>query len=223
MKAIKKRAIKRCKPTNKASGYNSCNEVKEMYKYGMCEDCYFNWLRTTDKGLMHALSKIPTAKNNTAKENKAKSRKSKIENKSIAVLKLEAKKPFQKLIRIRDHRIECICCGVMLPFNIGEYDAGHYLKAEIYSGLIFHPDNVHGQRVYCNQHLHGNEAAYTNGIIKRIGWAQYNMLNTVKDSLKSYKWDRYKLIELKKHYQKELKEVEAGKDINEVDFNIGIL
>jgi hypothetical protein len=216
-------ALKRCIPTGKAKGFNSCNDYVDRYKYGMCEKCFKMWFKTSD-GIEYAFSLIPRAKKRVQKENKEKDKKAKIENKSIAVLILEARQPFQKLIRIRDHRKGCICCKNILPFEISKYDGGHYYSAEQYTGLIFHPDNCHGQMVYCNQYLHGNESGYTNGLIKRIGWEQYNKLNSIKDSLKSYKWDRYKLIEMKAHYQKELREVEKGlKSIDDVDWSIGIV
>lgn len=215
--------LKRCLPTGKAKGFESCNNYVDRYKYGMCEKCFKMWLKTPN-GIDYAFSLIPRAKNQVKKENKEKEKKQKIESKTIAVLILEARQPFQKLIRIRDHRKGCICCDNILPFEIGKYDAGHYFKAELYSGLIFHPYNVNGQLVYCNQYQHGNESGYLNGLIKRIGWEQYNKLNSIKDSIKSYKWDRYKLIEIKEHYNKELREVEKGlKSIDDVDWSIGIV
>ena len=215
---------KKCKGSGKAIGHG-CGDLVKYRKYGLgmfC--CYTDWLLNTDEGKQIIHKNTISGKKVIDKKQKVENKKAKIENKSIAVLKLEAKQPFQKLIRIRDHRKKCICCDEMLPFNIGEYDAGHYFKSEIYSGLIFHPNNVHGQRVYCNQHLHGNEAGYNNGLVIRIGWDEYNKLNSIKDSLKSFKWDRYKLIEMKEHYQSELRLVEKGeKDIMDVDFSIGII
>jgi len=218
--------LKPCKGINKAKNYDGCNGlVKVEYrKYGLCPDCFRLWIQTTEEGLEYALKCIPRAKKQIAKDKKTQIKKQRIENKSIAVLKQEAKQPFQKLIRIRDYRKDCICCDEKLPFEIGAYDGGHYKSAESYSGVIFHPDNCNGQRVYCNQHLHGNEGNYTNGLIKRIGWARYNKLIALANRYKSYKWDRYKLIELKNHYNRELRAVEKGeKDINEVDFTIGII
>lgn len=215
-------AKKRCIPTGKAKGFESCNIYIDRYKYGMCKECFHDWLKTPE-GIINALKMIPRAKKQVEKEQKAIDKKQKIENKSIAVLIIEARTPFQKLIRIRDHRKLCICCDKTLPFDLGKYDAGHYYKAETNRGLIFHPYNVNGQLVYCNQYLHGNESGYSNGLKRRIGRINYYILLELKKRLNNYKWDRYELIELKKHYTKELKEVESGtKDINDVDFSVGI-
>jgi len=216
---------KKCKGTGPAKGFESCGEVRYIKLYGLCAPCLYKWIYSTDEGNAYLRRQIiPKAKKEVVKEKKENDKQKKLESKSIRGLIIDAKVPFQKLIRIRDHRKNCICCDNILPYNLGDYDAGHYFKAEIYSGLIFHPDNCHGQRVYCNQHLHGNEAAYTKGIKKRIGLDKYNELDKLSTILKSYKWDRAKLIELKKFYTHELKLVESGqKNINDVDFSIGII
>lgn len=215
-------AKKRCIPTGKAKGFESCNDYIDRYKYGMCKACFHRWLKTPE-GINTALKKIPIAKKKIEKEAKIKSKADKIKNKSIAILILEARQPFQKLIRIRDHRKTCISCDRMLPYNLGDYDGGHLFKAELYSGLIFNPLNVSGQCVHCNKYLGGNETGYIDGFIKRYGLPMYNNLNSIKDSVKSYRWDRTQLIEMKEHYKKELKSVENGKDINDVDFLIGVI
>lgn len=217
---------KQCKAQGKAKGFESCADevLAATRKYGLCPKCFKLWVKTTPEGLVHAFTLIPKAKKQVERNKKEKVKEQRIENKTIATLKQEAKQPFQKLIRIRDHKKYCICCDEKLPFEISKYDAGHYKKAELYSGTIFHPDNVHGQRIYCNQHLHGNEGNYTNGLIKRIGWARYNKLIALANKYKSYRWDRYKLIELKNHYNRELRAVEKlEKDISEVDFTVGII
>ena len=212
------------KGTSKALGFKGCGELKYMHRYGLCSKCFSTWCLTTPEGKELIEKSRLTGKKKADKEKKSENRRKKIESKSIAQLIQEARRPFQKLIRIRDHGKKCICCDKPLPFNIGDYDAGHFLKAELYSGLIFHPDNAHGQLTYCNKYAHGNENEYQEGIKKRIGIERYNQLISIKETLKNYKYDRYQLIEMKIYYNKELREVEKGiKNINEVDFSIGIL
>ena len=74
----------------------------------------------------------------------------------------KARKAFQSYIRERDKGKPCISCGTT---TATKWDAGHYLKAELYTGLIFNEDNVHRQCQRCNQlrpgpsmecHLEGN-------------------------------------------------------------------
>lgn len=225
---------KTCKKgTGKALGFEGCekqlpkiNYGKTNFKYGLgisC-GCYSKWLLETKEG-QETLKKSQIRGVKKVKEEKKKEdRRKKEENKSIAKLIQEARAPFQKLIRIRDLGKNCICCNKTLPHNIGNYDAGHFYSAEKNSALIFHPNNVHGQLVYCNQYLHGNENEYTMGIKNRIGEQKYNELQDYKKKHHGHKWSRSDIIEIKKHYNKELREVEKGiKTIGEVDFTMGIL
>jgi hypothetical protein len=213
---------KKCKGTSKAVGYG-CNELTFPHRYGLCLPCFKSWL-FSDAGKETLQKSIISGKKKAKVEAKKEFQKKKVESKSIAKLIQEARKPFQKLIRIRDHGKKCICCERNLPFDIGDYDGGHMYKAELYTGLIFHPDNVNGQTTYCNKYAHGNESAYSDGLKDRIGIKRFNSLNESKNALKTYKWDRYKLIEIKEYYTKELRLVEKGeKDILEVDFSIGVV
>lgn len=220
---IKQQSIKKCKGTIKAKG-RGCGEIKTIFRHGLCFICYKDFLFNSNEGKEILNKSIITGKKRADKEDKKRKKFEKDANKSIAKLIAEVRIPFQKLIRIRDHGQQCICCERMLPFNIGDYDAGHFLKAELYTGLIFHPDNVFGQLKHCNKYEHGNENGYRGGLIKRIGIERYNHLNDVKNTLKEYKFSKEQLIKMKKYYNKELRLVEKGlKNINDVDFNIGIL
>ena len=214
---------KKCKGARKAKDYG-CGELHYIHRYGLCKKCFKKWLYNTPEGEETLEKARIIGKKRARIETKKETKRQKIESKSIASLIQDARVPFQKLIRIRDHGKKCICCDRALPFNIGDYDAGHYLKAEIYTGLIFHPDNVHGQLTYCNKYEHGNESAYSDGLKQRIGADLYKKLESSKNMLKAYKWDRYSLIEIRDYYRKELRLVEKGiKNINDVDFSIGII
>lgn len=217
------RKPKACKGNGKAKGYESCGAFRYIHMYGLCRNCFRSWLLTEQGHEILKKSIILGTKKAKVKAKKDLAKK-KIESKSIAKLIQEARIPFQKLIRIRDHGKRCICCKRPLPFNISDVDAGHFYSRESYSGLIFHPNNVHSQLKYCNQYLHGNESGYVIGLKNRIGEIAFDKLQASKNSLKTYKWNRYKLIEMKEYYTKELRLVEKGeKDINDVDLSIGII
>ena len=221
---------KKCKGTGRAAGFG-CGDMSSNRKYGLsltgCK-CYQNWLFSTDAG-KEVLSKttLQASKKVTKEKKKEKTtaiREMQYSNKSIAKLIQEARIPFQKLIRMRDHGKPCVCCGGHLGYNLGDRDAGHFLKAELYTGLIFHPDNVHGQRKYCNDHLGGNEAEYSVNLPSRIGMDRFRYLIENKARLRMYRWGREQLYEMKTHYLSELRKVEKGiKTIDQVDFNIGII
>jgi len=221
------------KGTGKAKNYKGCNKSipkikydKPNFKYGLgisC-GCYTKWLLDTSEGKKILEKSKLLGKKIADKNKKLENKNKKLENKTIASCIQEARKPFQKLIRIRDHGKKCICCNKQMPFNISDYDAGHFFKAELYIGLIFHPDNVFAQLKYCNKYGHGNENGFRDGLIERIGVEKYNKLNEIKNKLKSYKFSKEQLIVMKDYYNKQLKLVEKGlKNINDVDFSIGII
>lgn len=80
---------------------------------------------------------------------------------------------FNTYIRLRDKDKKCISCDVKLS---GKYDAGHFWSVGAYSGLRFNEDNVHGQCVHCNQHLHGNLLEYRIRLENRIGSQKFREL-----------------------------------------------
>ena len=64
-----------------------------------------------------------------------------------------------KFIRLRDKDKGCISCGQSLNTK---FDAGHFRSVGSCPELRFNEENIHGQCVYCNQHLHGNLIQYRN-------------------------------------------------------------
>jgi hypothetical protein len=111
----------------------------------------------------------------------------------------EAKKVFQKWIRIRDADKPCISCGttVSIPF----WDGGHYKKAELYRGVIFDEDNVHKQCRKCNFYLDGNELNYRRGLIDRIGKDKVEELEERAEQTKKEKYSDEFLKSIKTKYK----------------------
>lgn len=124
--------------------------------------------------------------------------------KKLSEYESEARIEFQKWIRKRDEHLPCISCGMKVS---EQWDGGHYFKAELYSGLIFHEDNCNKQCAYCNKHLHGNESNYRIGLVKKIGEERVKWLEENKDRLRTYKYLREQLIEIKNEYRQRLKEL----------------
>ena len=114
----------------------------------------------------------------------------------------EAKTAFQKWVRERDKDKPCISCGKL---TAEQWDGGHYRKAEVYRGLIFHELNVHKQCSYCNRHLHGNEADYRKGLINRIGLEKVELLELEADQTRQRKWERGELVEIRDEYRQKFK------------------
>jgi len=126
--------------------------------------------------------------------------------KTITVYEQDARKVFQMWVRLRDKSLPCISCDVETS---PQFDGGHYFKAEIYSGLIFHEDNCWKQCCRCNRDLHGNESNYRIGLVKRIGEDRVKWLEENKDRLRTVKYSKEELIEIKKKYLQKIKELKV--------------
>ena len=122
--------------------------------------------------------------------------------KTLGQYELEARKEFQKWIRERDKDLPCISCGCI---TAKQWDGGHYLKAELFSGLIFNENNVHKQCSTCNDYKSGNELEYRDGLIKRFGIKFVEDLEATKNQFRNYKYTKQELVEIKNKYKQRLK------------------
>lgn len=194
---------KKCKGQNKAKNHKGCSKMVFKRVYGLCGVCYRDWLLNTKEGQEKIKQSTLRATKIVAKEKKQKEYHKKKEwrakNKSIQKLIQEARVVFQKYIRQRDQKKPCISCG---NFYADIYDAGHYFKAELYTGLIFDERNVHKQCRACNSFLHGNEAKYRIGLFNRYGTEFTRNLENDAISKRYYKFTREEIIKIKKKYQK---------------------
>lgn len=142
------------------------------------------------------------AKKETKKKEKIFLKELKEKAKSYKQKVNEVKVIFQKWIRKRDNNFGCICC------NNKEYtswDAGHYFKAELYSGVIFDEVNVNKQAVYCNQWKNGNIENYRIGLINKYSEQAVLELEQRAIETKNKRWSDEELKEIKNKYKKLLK------------------
>lgn len=201
-----KQRPKPCKGINKAHGYKGCGKEVLKRTYGLCSYCYWDWMQTTEGGKIHYKKQfIQRVESRTKKEIKKKNREQREALKTIARLKNEARVPFQKFIRLRDANDACISCGTT---TAKIWHAGHYFKAEVFTGLVFHETNVNKQCEKCNTFLDGNESGYRMGLVKKYGEEKVRELEEMSDSKRDYKFTREELKEIKKCYQKKIKELE---------------
>lgn len=130
--------------------------------------------------------------------------------KTLTDLENEAKKSFQKYIRLRDIDLPCISCGVE---NTELWDGGHYKKAEIYSGVILNEMNCHRQCRKCNRFLNGNELNYRQGLIKRFSIEFVDQIEQLANDTRQMKFTRDQLIAKKLQYDIKYKELLKQKEL----------
>lgn len=119
--------------------------------------------------------------------------------KSLSDIEKEAKVFFQHWIRLRDKDENCISCGIA---QTTLWDGGHFKKAEIYSGTIFNEKNCHKQCRKCNRFLGGNELNYREGLVGRYGEDYVLEVELLANKLRTYKFSKEELIEIRNKYSK---------------------
>ncbi len=164
-----------------------CKQCGEMFKP-------FNTLQVV-------CSAICALEFNSKKEVDKRFKVMKSDSRSLIELRNLARVSFQIYIRQRDVDLPCISCDK----TYAKWDAGHYLKAEIYTKLIFNEDNVHKQCSYCNLQLAGNLIEYRKGLVKKIGINKVQELEDMADLSRSYKFTKDELITLAKNYKLKIK------------------
>lgn len=147
----------------------------------------------------------------TAPARKAK-REYRERTKTIAKLKAEAQREFNRYIRERDHGKSCICCGRFpksAVFTGGDWDAGHFRSIGAADHLRFNEDNCHAQMKTCNRDASGNHSAYRIGLIARIGLARVEAL---ENDNRTVKWDRDELVAIRRTYLGKWKALKAARE-----------
>ena len=178
-----------CKGTGKAKGYSGCGKLAYL-EWGLCYDCKKDFLLNTEQGqeLIDKASK--KAKMVSAQTYNKEKKERKWELMSTVQRINKAKQVFQKWIRKRDKDDPCISCGTV---SSDLWDGGHYLKAEIYTGVIFNEINVHKQCRKCNRFLGGNEAQYRIALCLKYGESKVAELEKLANETRQYRWSSEEL------------------------------
>lgn len=118
--------------------------------------------------------------------------------KTISEHRKEARLYFQRFIRQRDDARGCISCN---SNSSKVWHGGHYLKAELFTGLIFDETNCHKQCIKCNYYLDGNELGFREGLIARYGEEYVQVLEQKKITHRLYKFTKEELMGIKEKYK----------------------
>jgi hypothetical protein len=180
----------------KALDFKGCGKETFKRTYNLCDSCLYDFYTTDERGKVEfAKRKIKV----NSKREKAFKSDLRQKLKTLSEYEAEAKKAFQKWVRLRDEGLPCISCNNPNP----KYKAGgHYYPAGIYSGLMFDERNCHLQcNTYCNKMLSGNPIEYRKGLIKRFGLEFVNQLDIDADILRNRKYTKDELIEIKQKFE----------------------
>jgi hypothetical protein len=191
---------KSCKGINKARMIDGCGKLTMYRTFGLCSSCLSDFLFNSDAGKV-VFNKINLkVKSDTAKAFKSDLR---AKLKTLGEYKSDARKSFQKWIRLRDSDKPCVSCG---STQADTFDGGHFYKAEVYSGLIFNENNCHKQCRKCNRFMNGNELNFRKGLIERYGLDYVTNLDNICDINRVKKYTKEELIAKKMQYDIKIKE-----------------
>jgi len=191
---------KPCKGQNKALGFEGCGTKTLKRTFGLCDSCLYDFYTKDERGKIIFFQKRTALQKSQRKEQKAVLKE---KLKTLSQYEADAKKSFQKWIRLRDNEQPCISC----PTSTADlFDGGHYLKAELFSGLIFDERNCHKQCRKCNRFLNGNELQYRKGLLLRYGIEFVEQLEADSVHKRVYKFTKEELIEIKRTYDQKLKQ-----------------
>lgn len=189
---------------NKAIGFEGCGKETFKTTFGLCDSCLYDFYTTDERGKV-----IFEKRKLKVKQTKDKAFKDDLRQKlkTLSDYEAEAKKVFQKWVRLRDIELDCISCGTQNPKL---WHGGHFKKAEIYSGLIFDERNVHKQCSRCNVFLNGNEGEYRIGLVNRYGKEYVEQLESDSIIKRNYKYTKDELIQIKNLYNGKIKDIERN-------------
>lgn len=183
-----------------------CKHCKESFtpkfssleKYCQKEDCRIQYA-------IEAVAKQKLAKAKKAKQEWTAEKKERREQlATLSDYEREAKKSFQKWVRLRDANLPCISCG---NSKTKDWAGGHFFSAGMYSGLMFDERNCHKQcNTYCNKMLSGNLLEYRKGLVTRYGLEFVEKLEADSNAKRNHKYTKQELIAKKLQYDIKIKE-----------------
>lgn len=123
-------------------------------------------------------------------------------NNDLKTRKKAAKTACHTYIRARDYGLPCICCGQ--PTG-DDSQAGHYIPSGPNPQVRYDEDNIHLQRLNCNYFKGGDSGKYKYNLIKKIGIAKTEALESKQGGTMKRTCEDYKNIET--YYKQKLEDL----------------
>lgn len=160
---------KKCKGIGKAFGFEGCGNLTLNRKFGLCMNCYPDFILNDERGKIIMQKSMITAKKTVHKEQIKKQneerQKTKIELMSPDKYRAEHLQPIiNEIARIIDFGQSCIATG-----NYGKMNGGHYVSVGANRTTALNLHNIHIQSFESNHHKSGDPIKYRLGLIERYG------------------------------------------------------
>lgn len=163
-------------------------------------------LRLRQKAHQKAIQAAERRRKEIERENKDKLKIRRLSVKPRSYWIKQAQQAVNAYIRERDRELPCISCGT---FTAAQWDAGHFRTTAAAPQLRFDERNIHRQCVVCNQHKSGNLVPYRAELIRRIGIAQVEAIESNHDR---HSWTIDECKAIKTEYQQKLKQLREARE-----------
>ena len=217
--------LKKCHGLNKAIGFVSCGQSKYLHKFGLCKDCFFEWLYNTTEGKLFLDSTQIRAKKHVQKEQRKEQSAKKEESRSKSYFEKQLEHEINAIVRLIDADKGCISCnhGWDKPWTRQRH-AGHKFSVGSNPTLRYNLFDIFLQCSICNNWKSGNEREYDKGLITHYG---QEMLEYIQELPLKYKELHLSIEELNQaiiNARNIKKEILSGVDYSREEINkkIGI-
>lgn len=179
------RKPKKCKGTGRAIGFG-CLTPKMLHKFGLCIDCFKNWLFDTSEGSKYRESVQIRAKKHVQKQTKKEESEKKEENrqKKIDLMSSDRYRAkyvqtvFNKIARLIDYGQPCIVTG----YYDGIMNGGHFISVGNNRTLSLNLHNIHIQSYESNGPKGGDNQLYRQGLIDTYGIEYLEKIEALKST-----------------------------------------
>ena len=136
-----------CKPVNsKTIGFKSCEKEKYIYRYGLCTQCFYEWLTEDERGKIYNEKSFSNKVKKVSEKNN-KDRLSKIKD-DITNWRVKLQTKVQEIARLIDYGLPCLARGTNKQKH-----GGHIFAKGGHSTMALNLHNIHRQSAYSNTYL----------------------------------------------------------------------
>jgi hypothetical protein len=174
---------KKCKGTGRSINFG-CGLPKYLHKFGLCKDCFFDWLYNTHEGRSFLDSTQIRAKKHVQKEQKKEqsAKKEETRQKKIDLMgsdRYRAKyvQPvFNEIARLIDYGQPCVVTGLY----DGKMNGGHFMSVNSNRTICLNLHNIHNQAFESNHFKSGDNLKYRQGLIDTYGLEYLEKVEALK-------------------------------------------
>lgn len=164
---------KKCKGTGKALN-SGCGKVELIKSYGLCYNCYVDWLLNTPLGNEKLERSRIQGKKRFEKEERSKKRTYKLKNSDWKV-KLQDK--INEIVRIIDAGLPCLARG----HHAKQIHAGHVYARGGNQTIRYNLHNIHRQSAQSN-HYQNDDGLLREGLTNEYGQDYMNFISDLRST-----------------------------------------